>query len=67
MTYTTKQGDTWDWIARRVYGSERKFPYLMQQNPQYMDVFIFDGGVKLNCPELPQTVSETAPAWRTLT
>lgn len=65
MTYTTKQGDTWDWIARKIYGAEKYFPYLIQQNPEAAEVFVFDAGVKLTYAALPQEETETAPPWRT--
>lgn len=42
--YTTKSGDTWDWIALKVYGSEVKADWLMQHNPQYIDLTKFDSG-----------------------
>ena len=31
-TYTTQQGDAWDVIAFRVYGSEQYTGFLMQAN-----------------------------------
>ena len=32
--YTTKSGDTWDVIAKEVYGSEYHADVLMAANPQ---------------------------------
>ena len=32
--YTTKSGDTWDVIAKEVYGSEYRADVLMAANPQ---------------------------------
>ena len=51
FTYTTKQGDMWDYIAWRVYGDESLVYLLYRENPKYLDTFIFDEGVKLYCPE----------------
>ncbi len=31
-TYTTRQGDQWDAIAKKVYGDEKYAGYLMEQN-----------------------------------
>ena len=39
--YTTKSGDTWDVIAKEVYGSEYHADVLMAANPQEIDTFIF--------------------------
>lgn len=52
FTYTTKQGDMWDYIAWRVYGDESLVYLLYRENPKYLDTFIFDEGVKLYCPEV---------------
>ena len=32
LDYTTKSGDTWDQIAYKVYGSEKKTDSLLQAN-----------------------------------
>ena len=44
--YTTKSGDTWDVIAKEVYGSEYHADVLMAANPQEIDTFIFNAGVE---------------------
>ena len=41
MAYTTKSGDTWDRIAKEVYGSEYKADILMAANLQEIGTFIF--------------------------
>ena len=51
FTYTTKQGDMWDYIAWRVYGDESLVYLLYRENPKYLDTFIFDEGVNLYCQE----------------
>lgn len=65
-TYTTQQGDAWDLIAYRVYGSEAYTGWLMQHNFVHLDTMIFGAGVVLQTPELPKT-DQTAdlPPWRT--
>ena len=35
--YTTKSGDTWDVIAKEVYGSEYHADALMAANPEHID------------------------------
>lgn len=64
-TYTTKQGDTWDAIAFAVYGDVAQVGFLMQNNFPLLDTFVFDAGVVLQTPELPESVTEaTRPIWR---
>lgn len=63
--YETKSGDTWDWISKLVYGSEMHIGWLIQHNPAYADVFLFDSGVILETPPLPKAQSAlNAPIWR---
>ena len=65
-TYTTKQGDTWDMIAYRVYGDVKYTGWLMQNNFPHLDIFVFDAGVVLQTPELPESEQLAgAPVWRT--
>ena len=65
-TYTTKQGDTWDLIAFRVYGDVEYTGWLMQNNFPHLDVFVFGAGVILQTPELPESEQLAgAPVWRT--
>jgi len=42
--YTTKSGDTWDVIAKEVYGSEYHADALMAANPEHIDTFRFSAG-----------------------
>ena len=43
-TYTTQQGDAWDAIAHKVYGSETYTGWLMQNNLPLLDIFVFEAG-----------------------
>ena len=52
MSYTTKSGDTWDGIAKTVYGDELKADVLMTANREYIEVYKFDSGVVLATPEV---------------
>jgi len=63
--YTTIQGDTWDVIALRVYGSESAADYLMKNNLPYLDTFIFSAGVVLDTPGPPVQEDTALPSWRT--
>lgn len=65
-TYTTQQGDAWDAIAYKVYGDEKYTGWLMQHNFPLLDTFVFDAGVVLLTPELPQEDDAAGkPIWRT--
>lgn len=70
--YITVSGDTWDNVSKKVYGSEYGFSEIMDANPEYYGVLLFDGGIPLRIPE-PKTVKKTqnydaydAAAWREL-
>lgn len=63
MGYTTIQGQTWDQIAKDVYGEERYADILMRANMIYLDTFIFEAGVELYTPVPEETVE--MPPWRT--
>ena len=49
-TYTTQQGDAWDAIAHKVYGSETYTGWLMQNNLPLLDIFVFEAGTGLQTP-----------------
>lgn len=64
-TYTTRQGDAWDAIAYRVYGDVRFTGWLMQNNYQHLETFVFGAGVVLQIPDPPKDASDNAvPIWR---
>ena len=63
--YTTREGDTFDALALQLYNDERLAHYIIEFNPDYADVVIFDANVALRLPivenvELPDTL----PPWR---
>ena len=62
--YRTIQGDTWDMIAKKVYGAERHLDYLMASNFELLDYFIFPAGIVVKVPELSAEISEDLPSWR---
>lgn len=64
-TYTTIQGDCWDGIAYKLYGSTSYVGYLMAANLPLLDTFVFEAGVVLQAPDLPQLPQTTKlPTWR---
>ncbi|CEG29794.1 Phage Tail Protein X [Bacillus sp. B-jedd] len=62
-TYTTLQGDTWDLIAYRTWGSEYLLPLLFEANYKYRTVVIFPGGIVLNIPEVDTSEITDRPEW----
>ncbi|MCM3632930.1 tail protein X [Paenibacillus camelliae] len=64
MTYTTIQGDMWDSIAHKVYGSESNMVQLMQANPQHTTTTVFSAGVVLTVPSIPEPVDSSLPPWK---
>ena len=64
MAYTTKSGDTWDAIAKQVYGSEYHADILMAANPDKVDTFLFGAGVVLATPALQEERDGLLPPWK---
>jgi phage tail protein X len=63
-TYTTKQGDMWDAIAYRVYGSEYQMHVLMDANPEHIATVIFPADVVLTIPEIETPQPQNLPPWK---
>lgn len=64
MQYTTIQGDTWDSIAYKLFGSEKYMKNLIEANRELLEVMIFSSGTIINVPEIPREEMEDAPIWR---
>ena len=62
--YRTIQGDTWDMIAKKVYGAEKYLDYLMSNNFPLLDHVIFPTGVEVHTPELSKQYVKELPIWR---
>ena len=62
--YTTVQGDMWDLIAKRNYGTEKAMHVLLEANQQYSDIVVFGAGIVLNIPEYEAPTPDTLPPWR---
>lgn len=61
--YKTKSGDTWDMVAKNVYGDELYVSFLMSNNQELLDYFIFPEGIELSLPEIPEE-ENLLPDWR---
>jgi phage tail protein X len=64
--YTTQQGDTWDIIAKRQYGSELLMNKLIEANPDYRKVVIFPAGIKVETPSVEESINDDSslPPWK---
>ena len=63
--YTTKAGDMFYMIELKCYDEEKMSHYIIQANPDYADVIIFDGGIALTIPTIEEQEStETKAPWR---
>lgn len=63
-TYATTQGDMWDMIAYKFYGTESGMNVLLEANRQYADIVIFPAGIQLIIPEYTEPLPNTLPPWR---
>lgn len=64
IDYTTTQGDTFDMLALRAYESEFMSHIIIQANPQYADILVFDSGVNLKIPIISRKAASVLPPWK---
>lgn len=63
--YTTREGDTFDALALEMYGEETLAHYIIEFNPDYADVLIFEANVTLRLPIVENAETpDTLPPWR---
>lgn len=63
MTYLTVAGDSFDAIAFKLLGSEKRAVDLIKANPDHVQTFLFDAGIELTIPEV-ETKSEKILPWK---
>lgn len=66
-TYRTRQGDTWDMIALRLWpdlGAEKLMDRLLEANSAHRGVVVFGANVILDVPEVSVPVVADLPPWR---
>lgn len=61
--YRTISGDVWDVIAKKVYGSTSCTSFLMENNQEHLQYFVFPEGIILKIEDLPEE-KKTLPEWR---
>lgn len=65
LKYTTSKSDTFDILAFVFYDDPLLASVIIQANPDYSDVLIFEDNVELYIPEIDTTeIPETLPPWR---
>ncbi len=63
--YTTVQGDAWDIISLKMYGTEKSMSTLIEANPAHRETVIFSAGVQLIVPELTASaIPSSVPPWK---
>ena len=62
--YKTINGDTWDIIAKNIYGKEKYALQLMEANPDLLDNIIFEDGIFLIVPDIDINETSTLPPWK---
>lgn len=63
-TYRTIQGDTWDGIAYKLYGSEKHMVWLLEANLGCTEVVIFSAGIELVVPDAAPDKVSSLPPWK---
>lgn len=63
-TYMTNQGEAWDQIAKRLWGSETMVHHLLAANPDQRHVVIFSADIALTVPDVAPPVQEEPPPWQ---
>jgi phage tail protein X len=62
--YVTVQGDTWDTISYKVYGSCAYMDKLIRHNPEHIETAVFSAGVELVCPDVDVPAAAALPPWK---
>lgn len=64
--YTTIQGDTWDIVSFKNYGSEKYVDLLIEKNYLHRQTVFFSAGAQLVIPDIETETqdSRNLPPWR---
>lgn len=67
--YVTSQGDTFDLISFKLYGTEQFMSKIIELNPKYNQRVVFETGAKLFVPILKEEdktklVRDKLPPWK---
>ncbi|KEQ22305.1 tail protein X [Paenibacillus tyrfis] len=62
--YVTIQGDTWDVISFKLFGSDSQMSTLMELNPKHIRTVFFSAGIRLTVPTIPPKPAADLPPWK---
>lgn len=66
-TTITRQGDTWDILAKRLFGNEHYMEELIAANTDHRKTVVFSYGTRINVPDIDTeatAVSDNLPPWK---
>lgn len=63
-SYVTIQGDMWDSISFKNYGSEYYIAELIEANLEYREVVIFPANISLTIPDIDVPTTQILPPWK---
>lgn len=64
-TITSRQGDMWDMLSLRAYGSAAFTDELIKANPECRKIVLFPAGIVLTVPEVDMTqTASSLPPWK---
>lgn len=64
IVYITREDETWDVVAKEVYGNEFFADKLMFANPDLLDKFAFNEGDEVLCSAFDGEEFDEIPDWR---
>lgn len=64
ISYTTKEGDTFDILALHFYNDEFQAHQIMGVNPNYIHYISLPPGIILRIPVIEAESSVTLPPWK---
>lgn len=59
--YRTIQGDTWDLISFKIWGTEKHHSELQEANREHYNTVFFEANVVLNVPEIIENDNRFSP------
>lgn len=62
--YTTQHGDTFDIMALDAYNDEFQAHLIIQENPDYANILIFEDGITIKIPIIEEQPVSSLPPWK---
>ena len=62
----TSQGQAWDQVSLKRYGSEKQMGVLLPANSDEIDALLFEGNVSLEIPEATPLRTKSLSPWEKL-